>query len=319
VIERNVSRGQYVSEGERLFVIADASVLWFRFDVYEQQLPWLRVGQKVAVSLPSIPGETFDAVISFIDPMLDPAARTIKVRADIGNPVVERNGIKQRLFKFGMFAEGLVRADVPKVLAVPRTAVLYPGKSAHVFIDQGGGAYERRAIKVGQQGDELCEVRAGLEEGDRVVVSGNVLLDAQAQFSQNHTTDEVENGAMDLTPAIIVKQPAAVIQPPSSKKTKSPDAIVIPPTARRMTGMSMPTGTHMRVTGAATNKPGVQVAVNARARMRAAAVAPAPDATAHRMLEFPMFVRMAELRNAELAEARAAKVSGTNRCATVHP
>ncbi len=301
VIERNVSRGQYVAEGERLFVIADASVLWFRFDVYEQQLPWLRVGQKVLASLPSRPGEVFEAVVSFVDPMLDAATRTVKVRADINNPVTEQGGTKQRLFKFGMYAEGVVQAVVSNALAVPRSAVLYPGKSAHVFIDQGGGAYERRAVKLGQQGDALWEIRSGLEEGDRVVTSGNVLLDAQAQFSQNQEAENEDTDAMDLAPAAVVKvSNIATMSLPAADK-----AVVAKPVPA---GISTQALLHART-------PSLSAGKYAHPRNRMPMEPSAVDPTAGRMLENPMFVRMGELRNAEMAEARAAKAASTNHAA----
>ena len=308
VIERNVTRGQYVAEGERLFVIADPAVLWFWFDVYEQQLPWLRPGQKVMVSLPSIPGEVYEAVISFIDPFLDPATRSVKVRADLCNPVIERDGIKQRRFKFGMYAEGVVRAEVTNVLAVSRSAVLYPGKSAHVFIDKGGGAYERRAVKLGRQGDDSCEVRAGLEEGDRVVTSGNVLLDAQAQFSQNSTAENDDADATNLTPVVVVKLPAA--SPPQPAMNTRGTGAAAPVAAAQAAGVGTQTVTPAQIAKVAATKSARNHSIPKQA--------PAGDPTAKRMLENPMFVRMTELRNAELAEARAAKAASTGQTAASH-
>lgn len=184
VVERNVFNGQYVTEGEKLLTLVDSSVLWFRFDVYERQLPWLQPGQTLDVTVEGLPGVVLAAVVSFIDPTLDDATRTIKVRADIANPVVSTSGPSQRLLRFGMYAEGRLHAELPKVLAVPRTAILFPGGNAYAFVDLGDGAYERRRVTLGRQGDELWEVLRGLDEGERVVTSGNVLIDAQAQFNQ---------------------------------------------------------------------------------------------------------------------------------------
>jgi len=184
VLERNVYNGQYVSEGDRLLVLADASVLWFRFDVYERQLPWFELGQTIEFETPGVPGKVFPAVISFVEPTVNEAARTIKVRAEVRNPLVEVNGHKRRLLKYGMYAEGRVRAQVPEVVAVPRAAILFPGEEAYAYVERGDGAYERRRVKLGRQGDELWEVLQGLTEGERVVTSGNVLMDAQAQFNQ---------------------------------------------------------------------------------------------------------------------------------------
>jgi Cu(I)/Ag(I) efflux system membrane fusion protein len=312
VIERKVSRGQYVSEGERLFTIADASVLWYRFDVYEQQLSWLRPGQKVMVSLPAIPGKVFEAVISFIDPMLDTDTRTVKVRADISNPIVEMDGVKQRIFKFGMYAEGVVQADLPNRLAVPRTAVLHPGKSAYVYVDKGGGAYERRLITLGQQGDELCEVLGGLEQGERVATSGNVLLDAQAQFAQNEAREEGDTNAMDLTPATIVRLPVVATMPRNPVDKVAAKAMDQAP-AGKLPDTDAQALTNSSLAGTATNKTALTPTSSARSRRRAPIGPASPDATSGRMLEGPMYVRMAELRNEELAEARTAKAAATNK------
>lgn len=211
VVERPVSVGQYVEEGEKLLTIADASVLWFRFDVYESQLTWIAPGQSVDVTVAAVPGRKFPAVISFVEPTLDDAARTVKVRADIENPVVTVNNNAHRLLKFGMYAEGIVRTEIPDALAVPRTAILFPGGSAYAYVDKGGGAYERRRVTLGRQGDELWEVLRGLEEGDRVVIAGNVLMDAQAQFNRGNKSDDANaiEPTAEVLPQSTLKQDQA--------------------------------------------------------------------------------------------------------------
>ena len=190
VLERNVYPGQYVVEGEKLLTLVDASVLWFRFDVYERQLPWFAIGQQIEVTVQGLPGQVFPAVIAFLEPSLNDTTRTVKVRADVTNPLVTTLGRAARALRFGMYAEGRHRAQVPNVLAVPRTAILFPGGSAYAYVEKGDGAYERHRLRLGRQGDQLWEVLEGLEEGDRVVTAGNVLLDAQAQFNQGGQTDE---------------------------------------------------------------------------------------------------------------------------------
>lgn len=208
VVERNIYAGQYVAEGENLLTIVDASILWFRFDVYEGQLAWFEPGQTIEVTALAVPGRKFPAVITFIDPMLNIATRTVKVRADIKNPVVGANGHSRRLLRFGMYAEGHVRLEIPEVLAVPRSAILFPGRSACAYVDKGNGAFERRRVKLGRQGDELWEVLDGLEEGDRVVASGNVLIDAQAQFNQSNQPDEVgTDGLASIEPDSVPAHP----------------------------------------------------------------------------------------------------------------
>jgi Cu(I)/Ag(I) efflux system membrane fusion protein len=185
VTERNVFDGQYVAEGDRLFTIVDCSVLWFRFDVYEHQLSWLEPGQPVEVTVPSIPGRVFPAVISVIEPTLNETTRTAKVRADVSNPPVGTPGQQRRPLHLGMYADGHLRAQIPEALTVPRGAVLFPGGQAYAYLDKGGGAYEMRRVTLGRQGDDHWEILQGMAEGDRVVTSGNVLIDAQAQFNRS--------------------------------------------------------------------------------------------------------------------------------------
>jgi len=201
IVERKVFNGQYVAEGDRMLTIVDTSVLWFRFDVYDRQLPWLRKGQNVQVTIAALPGQEFGGVISVIEPTIDEATRTVKVRANIANPVIGDATQKQRLLRLGMYAEGTVLAELPSVLTVPRTAVLLPGGQAYVYVEAGAGAYAMRAVKLGRQGDGLCEVLEGLEEGEGVVTAGNILIDAQAQFNQPYRPElaQVEGKAQLAT------------------------------------------------------------------------------------------------------------------------
>jgi hypothetical protein len=202
-----------VAEGDRLFTIVDASMLWFRFDVYQRQLPWFEPGETLEVEVSGIPGKVFPAVISFVEPAFNEASRTVKVRADLKNPVVSGNGQKRRLLKYGMYAEGQVRAAVPEVLAVPRTAILFPGGAAYAYVEKGGGAYERRRLKLGREGDQLWEVLKGVEEGESVVTSGNMLLDAQAQFNLAAKTEEDEVGESEMAETAGVHVPMGVMNP----------------------------------------------------------------------------------------------------------
>ena len=185
VVDRNVFPGQYVAEGDRIFKIVDTSVLWFRFDVYERQLGWLQPGQPMRVIVPAVAGKEFTGVLSWIEPTIDVNTRTAKVRAELSNPKVGPSGREQRLLRLGMSADGFVIAEIPDVLAVPRSAILSPGGRAHAYVEASTGAYTMHELTLGRQGDTHCEVLEGLQEGDRVVTSGNVLIDAQAQFTRN--------------------------------------------------------------------------------------------------------------------------------------
>lgn len=189
VIERFAYEGQYVKEGERLFEISDFSTMWFLFDAYENDLPWLKVGEEIEVTAPSVPGKIYKAKINFIDPNINDPTRSAKVRVEISNPTAD--GKKRRELFNELYAEGALKISSAETLVVSRGAVLNPGGGPLVYIDQGNGAYEPRAIKLGIFGDEGWQVIDGLREGERVVTSGNLLMDAQSQF--NRGSDAIES------------------------------------------------------------------------------------------------------------------------------
>lgn len=189
VVGRNVYEGQYVKEGEKLFELADFSTMWFKFDAYEQDLTWLRPGQTVEITTPSVPGKTFSAPIVFIDPNINDPTRSAKVRVELPNPSLEDGGRKRRELFHRLYAEGSVKLEVPEVLTVPRTAVLAPGPQALVYLARGDNTFEQRRIRLGRSGDEAWEVLEGLKPGDRVVTAGNLLIDAQAQLDSSSAPD----------------------------------------------------------------------------------------------------------------------------------
>ncbi len=200
VTDKKIYAGQYVQEGEKLFEIADFATMWFQFRAYEQDLPWICVGQKVDVSTPSLPGKTVTGVIKFIDPNLDEATRAAKVRVELENPPV--NG--RRLFSHRIYADGVVHLDVPEVLATPRSAIIQTGPEAVAFVDQGGGGYSRRVLQLGRRGDALMEILGGVSAGEKVVVNGNLLMDGQAEmnrsFASHAPSGEATNQAVAYPP-----------------------------------------------------------------------------------------------------------------------
>jgi len=185
VVARNVYAGQYVKEGDKLFEIGDFSTMWFQFDAYERDLAWLSVGQKVDVVTPAVPGKTFPGRLAFIDPNLKEMTRSAKVRVELSNPLIETNGLKRRELFHRLYAEAVVQVETPEVMAVPRGAVLAAGTTPVVYVDKGGGAYEQRRVKLGRSGDDDWEVLDGVSAGERVVLQGNLLIDAQAQLNAN--------------------------------------------------------------------------------------------------------------------------------------
>jgi Cu(I)/Ag(I) efflux system membrane fusion protein len=184
VVSQTIYEGQYVATGQQLFEIADFSTMWFMFRAYEQDMPWIKIGQSVTVTTPSLPNKSYLGKIAFIDPNFDEATRSTKVRVELANPLV--NGRRELLHR--LYADGMVELEAPSVLTVPRSAVIETGPQAVVYIDQGGGAYEQAALKIGRRGDTYIEVLSGLKEGDAVVTNGNLLIDGQAEMNRAFMT-----------------------------------------------------------------------------------------------------------------------------------
>jgi Cu(I)/Ag(I) efflux system membrane fusion protein len=182
VVARAAYEGQYVQPDTTLFEIGDLSHLWFLFDAYEPDLPFLKVGQTVEVSVPSRPGETVSAPIAFIDPNLNEMTRTARIRVVIPNT--------DRRLLHRQTASGHVAIDTPDILLVPRNAVLFTQAAPVVYVDKTAGTYEPRTLKLGRSGDTTYEVLSGLNAGEKVVTQGALLLDGQAQLAHSASPPE---------------------------------------------------------------------------------------------------------------------------------
>jgi Cu(I)/Ag(I) efflux system membrane fusion protein len=182
VVARWVYEGQQINSGKsdgdqtRLFEIGDFSSMWFMFDAYEPDLAWLHRGLTVEVSVPSLPGRVFTAPVDFIDPNLDPATRTAKVRVILPN--------QDRALLHKQTGLARVRSEIPDTLIVPRSAVLQHGAEPVVFVEQADRAYLARRVRLGRVGDDTVEVVDGLKTGERVVTEGGLILDGQAQLAR---------------------------------------------------------------------------------------------------------------------------------------
>ena len=164
---------------------------WFTFDAYQRDLPWFKVGQIVEVTVPSLPGKIFTAQIKrygaqpYADAQFDGTTDSTKVRAELSYPGIGAGDFGVGKLFNNFYAEGHVLADAPEVLTVPRSAVIWPGGRPIVYVD-AGGHYESRSVKLGRAGDEFWEVLDGLQAGERVVTTGNLLIDSEAQLANGH-------------------------------------------------------------------------------------------------------------------------------------
>ena len=202
VVSKSVYEGQYVGASDRLLELADFSRMWFVFDAYEQDIPWLSVGQQIEFTTRAVPGEVMHAPIDFIDPNFNETTRTAKVRAILPNPHYSVGGVPHRL-PHRVLAEGRVLMESPAVLAAPRAAILDRGRGPVAYVDMGEGRYQQRPLTLGRRGDSLVEILAGLTENEKVVTHGALLLDAQAQLAAEASAPSVEiiNGGPVPSPA----------------------------------------------------------------------------------------------------------------------
>lgn len=185
VVIKQVYEGQYVSEGERLFETADFSTMWVQLNAYESDRAWLRVGQPARITTPSWNGGVITGRVSFIDPNFDLMTRSSRVRIEVPNPVVETEQGPRRRLLHRVTVMGEIDSTAAG-LSVPRSAVLWNGRDAWVYLSQGGGAFEARKVRIGRTGDLRAEVIEGLKAGDRVVTQAAFLLDAQSQLQSGH-------------------------------------------------------------------------------------------------------------------------------------
>ena len=173
VQDLDVDQGRHVSVGDHLVDVADLSVVWVWAQFYQDELPLLKQGVPVTVTSSSMPGQSFAGKISVIDPFVNDASRTIRVRIDVENPD----------FKLlpDMYVDVALNIDDGVSLAIPVNAVLPTGQHNIVFVDKGGGKLEPRFIELGRQFDGYYAIKSGLKDNERVVDSANFLIDAESQ------------------------------------------------------------------------------------------------------------------------------------------
>lgn len=174
IVTRNVSQGERIEPGTALLDIADLSHVWILADIYEYELPFVQVGQTAALSLSYLPGRRFEGKIAFVYPVLSDMTRTVKVRLELANPDLE--------LKPGMFGQVELRSDLGERLVIPESAIISTGEREVVFVDRGEGYFEPRELTLGVRLADDIEVLAGLAEGDRVLTSGNFLIDSESKL-----------------------------------------------------------------------------------------------------------------------------------------
>lgn len=175
VAEKSVVEGQRIEAGEPLLLLSDLSRVWVEADLFEADSPMVEVGQEAVLILPSLFGREFRGRVRFLNPFLDPETRTLRARIELPNP--------DFLLKPGMLGEARIRRDYGEHPSVPETALLRTSRAAFVYRQREDGGFEPVEVATGVAGGGFVQVLRGLESGDRVVTSGNFLVDSESSLA----------------------------------------------------------------------------------------------------------------------------------------
>ena len=173
------AEGDYLKQGQPILKVSNLNSVWAEFDAYENQISQFKKGQKIKVTTSAYPNKEFDAVISFIDPVLNSSTRTVKVRTNLKN--------NENLFKPGMFVSGKIKGKAliaEESLNIPASAVLWTGERSLVYVkpNQNEPVFEMREVTVGLRNGDNFIVKSGLENGEEIVTNGTFTVDAAAQL-----------------------------------------------------------------------------------------------------------------------------------------
>jgi Cu(I)/Ag(I) efflux system membrane fusion protein/cobalt-zinc-cadmium efflux system membrane fusion protein len=178
VTMKKALQGMRVMAGEELLQIADLSQVWVNAELYEQDLPWVKVGQRARVELSYGDGKVLEGKVDYIYPYLAGETRTVKARIVFANSGLE--------LKPDMYANVQIATEAVKgALAIPVDAVLRSGQGAVVFVARGDGKFDPRPVETGASSDDgYVQIRSGLNAGDKVVTSAQFMLDSESKLRE---------------------------------------------------------------------------------------------------------------------------------------
>jgi Cu(I)/Ag(I) efflux system membrane fusion protein len=174
VTAKNVVEGSSLMPGDAPYEITDLSSVWVIADAYQSDAQRAKVGVSATVTLESLPDRVFKGAVAFVDPIVDPQSRTIKVRINVDNIGGE--------LKPDMFAEVTLQGSAHESLTIPADALIPTGRGNMVFVDLGNGKFQPRAVTIGGKSGDRVEVSSGLQEGESVVMRANFLVDSESSL-----------------------------------------------------------------------------------------------------------------------------------------
>jgi Cu(I)/Ag(I) efflux system membrane fusion protein len=175
VVALNVREGMFIQPDTTVFVLADLSTIWVMVEVYEDQANQVQPGQKAEMRLRFVPGKIWEGTVDYVYPTIDAKSRTVRVRLQFNNPSEE--------LKPNMYAEITIHGKAREnVLSIPRDALIRSGKSERVILALGDGRFRPAQVVSGMESGDRMEIVVGLREGERVVSSGQFLIDSEASL-----------------------------------------------------------------------------------------------------------------------------------------
>jgi len=170
-----VREGMFIKPATDVMSLADLSSVWILAEVFEQQADWVKVTQPAEVQLSYLPGKVWKGKVEYVYPSLDPKTRTLKVRLRFDN--------FDEVLKPNMYANVTIFGGAKKdILIIPRESLIRTGKNTRVILNSGDGRFQPRDVVIGMESGEWLEVQSGLQEGDKVVTSGQFLIDSEASL-----------------------------------------------------------------------------------------------------------------------------------------
>lgn len=189
---KKVNLGDHVMQGAPLFEVADLTKIWILFDLYESDLPWVKLGDEIDYTVQSIPGESFKGKVSFIDPVINPTTRVAKARIASAN--------NNKRFKPEMFVSGIINSPLnygKESIIIPKSSVMWTGERSVVYIksnNASGNYFAMREVTLGPSLGDRYIIKEGLEEGMEIVTNGAFSIDAAAQLAGKPSMMNPEGG-----------------------------------------------------------------------------------------------------------------------------
>ncbi len=177
VINKKANHGMHVIPGMGLYTLVDLSNIWVFAEIYEYELPWIKMGQEVEMTLSYFPGKTFKGKVTFIDPFLESKTRTIKVRMEFDNPDWE--------LKPEMYANVTLKSEITRQsAAIPEEAVIHAGEKDYGIVRNSSGGFESRVLTLGPLAEGYFQVIAGVKVGEEAVTSSAFLIDSESNLRE---------------------------------------------------------------------------------------------------------------------------------------